>query len=405
MYKNNIDIYNDFSKNGMYAINFMMASTIIQSVFGFARDASPVWKLCIALFCWCSLFFSIKNFTFTSSYPRYVKILVFFLIGSVSLSFFKSLITGVVYAGEKYTVIFTNMYATLDLIGVFFIATITDVGGAKYLLKAVYWMVPVSIICLLFNYDRLSGSYVLTYIVLFSSVFFPYLEKKRQLYLLGGYALSFVAFIGGGRQAAIILFFCVLSLLIGLFVNKKIAFVISLIIFISPLILLYYSVYYESIFSVIAQGKEIQDGLNTDTRTFLWKEFLSDMFSQSTLTQLFGKGVLGYYASDWFNGYHRFGIEVPILQWFLQSGLVYVVCFTLLVFFSIYYLYKYGQNKMCIVASVMISGVYFNLYVSNLVGCNISTMGIWFIISIAFNKNFLMLNDQYLSKIYKEEVT
>ena len=60
---------------------------------------------------------------------------------------------------------------------------------------------------------------------------------------------------------------------------------------------------------------------------------------------------------------------------------------------------------MCIVASVMISGVYFNLYVSNLVGCNISTMGIWFIISIAFNKNFLMLNDQYLSKIYKEEVT
>ena len=380
----------------------MMASTIIQSVFGFARDASPFWKLCIALFCWCSLFFSIKNFSFTSFYPRYVKIIVLFLVASVTLSLFNSLITGVVYAGEKYTVIFTNMYATLDLIGVFFIAAVTDVSDAKYLLKAVYWMIPVSIICLFFYFDRLSGSYVLTYIVLFSSVFFPYLERKRQLYLLGGYALSFVAFVGGGRQVAIILFFCVLSLLVGLYGNKKMAYVISLIVFFSPLVLLYYSVNYESIFSIMAQGKEYREGLNVDTRTFLWVEFFTDMFSQSTFTQFFGKGVLGYYASDWFNSNHRLGIEIPVLQWILQAGYFYVICLTLLMFFSIHYLCKYGQNKMCLIASVMIAGVYFNMYVSNLIGCNISTLGIWFMIGIAFNNNFLLVNDQYLLDLYKE---
>ena len=153
----------------------------------------------------------------------------------------------------------------------------------------------------------------------------------------------------------------------------------------------------------MAQGKEYHEGLNVDTRTFLWIEFFSDMFSQSTFTQFFGKGVLGYYESDWFSTLHRFGIEIPVLQWILQAGYFYVICLSLLMFFSIYYLYKYGQNKMCLVASVMIAGVYFNMYVSNLIGCNISTLGIWFMIGIAFNSNFLLINDQCLLEIYKKE--
>lgn len=396
-----VSTQNFFSKNSAYAIFFLMIATIIQSAFGFARDATPLAKACIALFCWCSLFFSIKNISFIRVYPNFVKVIIISLMASVLFSLLNSVFTGRVLVGEKYTVIFTNMSATLDLIGVFFITAITDLWSAKMLLKSVYWLIPISLFFLIFNYEQVSSSYVLTYIMMYSSIFFPYLKKKYKLYLLGGYALSIVAFLEGGRQAALIMFFCVLSILISMYGKKKLTFVISLIVFLCPFVLTYYSVNYESIFSIIENGKEYQDGLNTDTRTFLWIELFSDMHSQSVFTQLFGKGVLGYYVSDWF-GVNRLGLEVPILQWFLQAGAFYVVCLTLLVFFSILFLYKFGQNRMCLAASVMIAGVYFNMFISNILGCNISTLGIWFLISIAFNENFLLKDDSELKKKLNE---
>ena len=54
---------------------------------------------------------------------------------------------------------------------------------------------------------------------------------------------------------------------------------------------------------------------------------------------------------------------------------------------------------MCQIASIMISGIYLNMFVSNLIGCNLSTLGFWFLISIAFNEVLLNASDDEI-KLY-----
>ena len=167
-------------------------------------------------------------------------------------------------------------------------------------------------------------------------------------------------------------------------------------IFILTLALVYYSVNYVSVFSLLSDSKESIEGLNSDTRTFLWVEFFSDFGNTDLYTQLFGKGCLGYYASDFFRTNHRFGIEVPILQWILQAGWLYIIFLTTIMVTAVVRLCKYGQNKMCLISATLIAGLYFNMYVSNLIGCNLSTIGTWFLIGMAFNDCFLHISDNDL---------
>lgn len=387
------------NKNGHRAILLIFISTIIQAWFGYARDATPFWKFMIALFCWLSLFYGIKNIRFLSFLNKGNRFLLIATMMSIVVSVLISVFVGKVYSGEKYVVMFTNMYATLDIVGVFYIAVILNNYDIKYLLKITYWMIIVSAIFLLINYEVSITSYYLTYILFYASIFLPYIKKKNRLFLLFGFALSLFEFFGGGRQVALILVFTMFSSYVLAYDNKKLAYYISLIIAITPLLLILYSLTYESIFDYLANEYDTQNDISQDTRTFLWMELFQDLDSQSPFFGIFGKGVLGHYESDFFGTFHRFGIEVPILQWILQTGYVFVTLFSCIVFVSIRRLYKYGNNRMCQIASIMISGIYLNMFVSNLIGCNLSTLGFWFLISIAFNEVLLNASDDEI-KLY-----
>lgn len=387
------------NKNGHRAILLIFISTVLQAWFGYARDATPFWKFVIALLCWLSLLFGIKNIRFLNIQNRAIRCLLNATMMSVIVSLLISVFVGEVYSGEKYIVLLTNMYATLDIVGIFYIAVILNISDIKYLLTVTYWMIIVSIILLLVNYDVSINSYYLTYILFYGSVFLPYINKSKRMFLFFGFALSLFEFFGGGRQVALILVFTILSSFLLVYNNKRLTYLLSLIIIFMPLLLLLFSLINESIFGYLANEYDAQDDMSQDTRTFLWMELFQDFDSQSPFVCFLGKGVLGHYESDFFGTFHRFGIEVPVLQWLLQAGYLFVTLFSCIVFVAIYRLKKYGNNRMCQIASIMISGIYLNMFVSNLIGCNLSTLGFWFLISIAFNEALLSASDDDI-KLY-----
>lgn len=228
----------------------------------------------------------------------------------------------------------------------------------------------------------------------------PYIKKRNTIILLVSYAISVFAFLGGGRQIALLLFFAILAIVVPKCCSKKYTFYVSLIICILPILFLFWSLSNVSIFELLSDNYDYDydDDISVDTRTFLWQELAADMLRQDWLTILFGKGVLGYYKSDFFSMNYRFGIEVPILQWFLQAGFIYIFLFTSLICYSIWGLYKHGRNIMCQRASILIAGFYLNCYVSNLLGCNIGILGVWVLISMAFNPNIYNATDLQITK-------
>lgn len=387
----------DTNEYGKYAILCIFVSTVIQAFFGFARDASPFWKLIIASLCWLGVFLSIKKVNTLNRIPATAKITLVVMMLLIIIALFKSLFYGRVYSGEKLIVVFTNMFAVLDLVGIFFIMSVTNFNDLKTLMKVTKWMIPISLIVLFIKYQVAVESYFLTYIAIYSTIFFHYVTKRTRCFLIIGYLLALLAFFGGGRQAVLILVFTFLSVLLPLFLNKRWTYYISLIIFTCPIFLLYYSVNNESVFQMLSESYSSADSV--DTRTFLWVELFDDFLRQPFITQLFGKGVLGYYESDFFGTMHRFGIEVPVLQWMMQTGYVYVILFTIIVAIAIYRLYIYGNNRMAQCASILIAGYYLNCYVSNLVGCNISHLGFWMLIGLALNGNIIRYKDVDLKKV------
>ena len=297
--------YTSRNKNGHRAILLIFISTVLQAWFGYARDATPFWKFMIALFCWLSLFFGIKNIRFLNNQNKANRSLLIATMMSVLMSVLISVFVGEVYSGEKYVVLLTNMYASLDIVGIFYIAVILNHYDIKYLLKITYWMIIVSAIFLLINYKVSITSYYLTYILFYASVFLPYIKKKHRLFLFFGFALSLFEFFGGGRQVALILVFTIFSSYLLIYENKKLTYCISLIIVITPLLLLLYSLTYESIFGYLANEYDTQDDMSQDTRTFLWMELFQDLDYQSPFTAVPFRNHLCQKGSDIAN-HHNF---------------------------------------------------------------------------------------------------
>ena len=368
-------------------------STVITAFFGYTINASPFFKLVIAVFCWIGVYYSSKRFYAIRRYNFFPKILITFLLLIVCQSFLHSLLNGEVHAGDKMVVIFTNKVAVLDLVGVCFLPAVLFLSELKFVLKASLIFSIASIFLLLFNFDTTEDSYFLGYVLLYTPIFLSYISKRNMLILGIAYIISIFAFFGGGRQIAVLLAFAILAVIIPKYCGKKYTFYISIAICLLPVFLLFWSLNNMSIFEFLSENYGSNDDMSVDTRTFLWQELSSDMFNQDLMTIIFGKGVLGYYESDFFKMNYRFAIEVPILQWFLQAGLAYVFSFTALIFSSIYLLYKNGKNIMCQRASILIASFYFNCYVSNLLGCNIGTLGVWILISFAFNPKILNANE------------
>lgn len=173
----------DTNEYGKYAILCIFVSTVIQAFFGFARDASPFWKLIIASLCWFGVFFSIKKANTLKRIPATAKITLVGMMLLIIIALLKSLFYGRVYSGEKLIVVFTNMFAVLDLVGIFFIMSVTNFNDLKTLMKVTKWMIPISLIVLFIKYQVAVESYFLTYIAIYSTIFFIMLQNVHVVSL------------------------------------------------------------------------------------------------------------------------------------------------------------------------------------------------------------------------------
>jgi len=394
------------------AILSIFFSTILQAFFGFTRDAPPFFKAIIALLCWISIYYGGKNLkNIKHIYSKTAYSLVVILIILTIFSFLYALILGDVAFGNKYIVIFTNMYSVLDVASIFFIGLFSKISNLKYLLKYTLYIIPISIIILFINYKQSIESYFLTYTSIYSLIFIPYISKTKKILIAIGIALCIFALIGGGRQAGLLIGFNILILLMYHLFNKRFIYITSLVIALSPIVLFTYSISHQSIFEILKSNTNTSGAIdNTDTRTFLYKEVIEDLQSQNITTILTGKGALATYYSDWFDvnsisnnplAKYRFGVEIPILQWILQCGIIYYLCFSILIFYSIHNIYKNGNNKISSITSLLIAAFYFNCYISNLVGCNIIHLGFWALLSIANNKKILSATERQIQQFFK----
>lgn len=396
---------------GAIAIALILVSTILQSCFGFARDASPIFKAIIGVTCWGAITFSLLQFKRDNNYPKTSLYLIFAMGAIILLSTVRTLLFGTVYEGNKLMVLLGNMYGPLDLLGLTFVFAIQTMRDIRNLINASFVMITISIVLLILNYEVTVDAYFLTYISAFSPVFIPYISTKEKMYLFFGILLAIFSYYGGGRQAAILLAIAFFSLASAYIFPKRFIYYISLSLIFLPFVFLAFSLVYGSIFEYILQSvnfgsaMEIEaEDVAQDNRTFLWMEVANDLDNQSVFSILFGRGAVAYYESKFFETDNRLGIEVPMLQWFMQAGVFYILLFTIFTIYTISRIYRHGNNKLCKIASILIAGFYFNSYISNLVGCSIMQFGLFFLYSIANNEILLDLTDEELEIVFSENL-
>ena len=393
---------NSLSTNySKFIIVLMFLSTAIQAVAGYARDASMGFKMILSLLCWASVILSLMQRKHAKQELGKVKFAYVAIASVIVISVLHSLLFGVAYAGNKYFVLFGNMYGALNIVCFFFVTSMLSAYDLKFLRNITIAYTCMSVVLLLLNYSVTIDSYFLIYPLTYAMLFIPYVKRGTRFFIILGMLLSYFAFIGGGRQAVLFWAFNIAAYISYKWLPKKTVCVGSIIAMLLPWILLFYSICTgESIFEVLSDSMTSgEDGLNSDTRTFLYLETYADFAPQSWLTILFGKGALAYYDSDWFSTYNRLGIEIPILEWMLQAGIVYVLLFTIICYVAVVKLYKKGNSNLCKITSVLIASYYFNCFVSNLNGCNISIMAFWFLIYLSNNSQMCEMDDFQWKKV------
>lgn len=389
--------------NASLSIVFIFLSTAVQSCFGFARDASPAFKFIIAAFAWLSIGYAASGLRRIKRYPKSYRAVICLLFANIAVSFIHSVLFGTVYSGNKYVVLMTNMYAALNVVNILFLFSVRNGRHFKLVLRLSLALFILNALLLVFNYRRTVTAYFMSYFMVYISLYLPYVSRKVKLYILLGTMMAMAAFFGGGRQIGITLVFMIGAWLGPKFASRRLVLLVSLSFLILPVFFIWFfgnsfgSVFYD-LQKTVSSHSESEE-MSSNTRTFLFVECMEDFLQRDLRTQLLGQGPLAHYDSPFFDNPHRFGIEVPILEWIMQCGLAYYVLFTLACALAMWYFYKYGRNRMCQIASLLIGGFYFMCHVSNFNGISNMNLGFWMMMSMAVNPTFLKASDRQLRQL------
>lgn len=382
---------------GYYSILFIFLATAIQSCFGFSRSAPPLFKLLIAAMCWLSCIMAVMNNRTWKSSPQHVRFLFSMLVVDVIGSILHAIWSGTVFAGEKYVVLLTSVSFTLNVISLVYVFAITGFHHLRMILHGTLWLFALNALLLVFNFSVSISAYFLSYFMIYSAMFLPYIDRKKKLFFLAGIIMAMFAFLGGGRQILISLGFMILAWVLSNYLSHKLVLIVSLSLIILPI----FSIWFwgndiGDVFWLVESNVEDREALSGNTRTLLYQEVMTDFNQRDGVTQLFGQGTLAYYDSPSFKTDNRQAVEVPILQWIMQCGIVYYVLFTLLCVSAIMYIYIHGENRLMAIVSIMLGAFYFMCHVSNFTGCNTTHLGFWGMMGMAFNPLFLEASDDII---------
>ena len=251
---------------------------------------------------------------------------------------------------------------------------------------------------------------LLSSFVLFAP-FLLYISSKKyeKILIFVGLVIAFLwstSSLGQRYVFAMLLQSIVMILICNVCNNKKIVSSYSIINILLPIIAIVIGFVSDlSIFQLMSNNVEGENG--ADTRSFLYFEVFSDMLSDNSL--FFGRGSLGRYFSDFFyysssldgDHYERIAVEIGALMYILKGGLLLLFLYMFLVIRTIYFLLRYGNNRLCSIFAAILSSHICMMFIYEVPILEFKYVFYYIIISLGNNNNFLNLSDNELVVFYE----
>lgn len=247
--------------------------------------------------------------------------------------------------------------------------------------------------------------------VAFFILLVPYSKKSVNLLII---IVTIIAVYVGFSWRANVLRLSLSSLLILVYylrgwLSVKLLRFIQIGLLIVPIYFLTLGIQGKSIFEEASSNKDLkysygdkhgygEETLIDDTRTFLYKEVLSDLYNTNTL--LFGKGISGKYKSDVFVDGElkkgRTGSEVGFLNILLYTGILGFLSFSFIIYLAVYYATSHSKNTLSKILALYLTGYWVLFFIENIGAYNLLNYFNWIIIGLCFSKTFRSLTDDQL---------
>ena len=360
-------------------------------------------KLIAGVFAWWAILTFCKNSINNdfSNYKPYYKILIMLLL---LLGVYQ--IVRCVPQGEFLTLFGNPAISLWLLLPIFGLCKKSELY-LFYIRKSIlimYFFIPLFFFINRGVESLLSASILFAPFILFASF-----QKYEKILIVLSLIVAFVWSTSetGQRYVFAMLLQSILMILICIiFKEKKIIYTYCILCIILPIGTAVLGIFNNiSVFQLLSDNVGGDNG--ADTRSFLYFEVISEMFSNNTL--IFGRGSLGRYFSDYFlhstsfdgDHYERIAVEVGCLMYILKGGVLLLFLYMFLVIRTIYYLLRYGKNKLCLIFAATLSSHLSMMFIYEVPNINLKYLIYYMIISMGNNKDFLNMLDKDLVLYYE----
>ena len=148
-------------------------------------------------------------------------------------------------------------------------------------------------------------------------------------------------------------------------------------------------------------------GQTTDTRTELYKEIIYDQTDIFNI--ILGKSFAGTYNSNLKDAYelikfHRNGVEVGILEFYLWGGLFFIILFFCLIRNASAYAMHNSHNHIMKIISIFVVLYWCVMSIELQMSQNSWSIAFWLSIGLCYNKRLLNMTDKRISLFIKKRV-
>lgn len=362
-------------------------------------------KLLFSLLLWFSVFsFPYKKFNLNSyAFKDYLLIIILIILSLISIlrvPFEDSSIYNNAMYGNKYISWIFNELSILLFFPMLFIGLSTN--------KIENLKIRMGIcICIFANLlFSLYSPHISSAILMLLPFVYPYLKKNKFILAAALFLLTLkgLNIIGLARISTFYLIFVITSFYFSKH-NKYIDTIIKIYVFIIIFIPIYFI--FDSLHentSIFSQLTTIShnESLTEDTRTFLYKEVISDLRTNDAI--LLGKGSHSFYETDFFSSRmgidYRNAVEVPILNFWLKAGLLYCIVFSILLLRAIYLAVWKSKNRYIQIIGCFIADIYLTMFVGDINGCTILQCTLWMMVGICLSPRLRNLKEYEINNFF-----
>lgn len=396
-----------------YIICIIAAATLIVSSFwGLFMMAPGIIKAFYSLCIWLCVFIFPYKLIESNHFIEFANYLLRILLIMTIVQILRSVFSSEEYMyvkGNKWTTLFGNEYTSLLFLPPLF----TYLGSLKYsihiLKKTTYFYLFIGLILSIF------GKFPIAILSTYALAFYPYANKKYKILIVIAFLEATIkSFIGTNptRMYLIIIAFSLIAyFLVYILQNKKTIKIFAISVIICPVILFIPTLFssknktstFQQMQELIIQ-KSGNNDMAVDTRTFLYMEMADDL--SKTNSWLLGKGAFSTYYSPYFDQsniykYGRLSSEVPLLNYFLRGGILYVIIYFAIILYAAFLGIWKGNNQFVQFIGIIALGWYFNSFIGDITGCRFYHIAFFILIGCCLSKQWLHLSNNRTNRLLK----